>query len=222
MKKLVYVFLVCFALFRIGEIYGNGWDVEYWQYLNLKNWECGPYKLYTIGETRLNHNISTFYYFKIAENFAYQALPFLDLEAHYCFIYNKSRGSSQFKHANRLEFEINPFVTFEDWVTLKWRNRIELQKKQGVSHIQFIARHRTLASFAIKKSCYLTSIQIYDEIFYDFDTNRISQNRFVPCELSFKADCDITVDLFVMIRNFYSFSSKKWYKSFAIGSEIGF
>jgi hypothetical protein len=127
-------------------------DLEYWQNLTSNTWGKGSYKLYTLCECRFNKNLSTLYYFRIAENFAYQALPCLNLEAHYSFLSYKSRGASHFTYANRLELETNSLLQMVNGAKFIWRNRLELIKKQGVSHIQFVYRHRIICSVPHSKS----------------------------------------------------------------------
>lgn len=198
------------------------WDLEYWQYFNWKNWEKDPYKLYTIGEFRLNRDITRPYYYKITENFAIRALPYLDLEVHYSFLYKKTRGNTRFTNTQRLEFEANPFVQWDNGFTLKWRNRLELLKKQEVSTIQFVFRHRIMAIIPLENTGKLTSLHIYDEVFYDFDTHKFTQNRFVPVELSFELTPKTRLNVFFMVRNFVNISSNEWFRSFVLGSNLEF
>ncbi len=221
-KRLLRVCFFLLTLFYFNCAFGSKTDTEYWQYINWKNWEHGPYKLYTIGEIRLNKDISRVYYYRITENFSFQAFPGLDLEAHYSYITNKSKGATQFKHTSRLELEVNPTLNFDNGISATWRNRLELLKKQRVSHIQFVVRHRALLSFPIENWGCLTSIKTYDEVFYDFDTNKFTQNRFVPFQLSFVLHRDLTINMFLMLRNFFSFSTSKWNRSIVLGTEVQF
>lgn len=217
MRAALFAALVCVSQARASQ-----WDGEYWQYLNWTNWECVPYKLYTVAEARVNHDFSKFYYYRITENFAYQALSWLDLEAHYSFVYHESRGATHFKNTHRLEFEVNPWMRFDNGITLKWRNRFEFLKKQGVSHIQYVLRDRLLALFPFENCGRITAFKIYDEVFYDCTLGKVTQNRIVPIELTLKVNECTALDLFMMVRNFFGLSSHKWYRSIVIGSELSF
>jgi len=218
--KLPLNFLIVFLLvILVGPIQASQWDSEYWQSLTVKNWEKGSCKLYTAFETRLNRDHSRFNYYRISENFAYQALPDLSFEAHYSFLYSKSHGASRFLNSNRLEFEMNPSLNLSKGIVWRWRNRLELIKRQGISPIRFVFRHRFMTVFSIKSGP-LSSVNVYDEFHYDFSTKKITQNRFVPIELSFIVNRYLSIDLFFMIRNF--FTSNQWYRSMVAGSEINF
>lgn len=221
MKTCFFIFCLAFAGI-LNPLFGANWDTEYWQYLTVKNWKSGPYQLSTSGEMRLHQDVSNVYHYRISEYFAYQALPNLDLEVHYSYIYNKPKGAMRFNHTSRLEFEINPSLSFSNGITFKWRNRLELLKKHGVSHIEFVGRHRTLLFLTVRNCGFLSSIQAYDEIHYDFKTSRITQNRFVPIELSYVFKDTVALDLFVMLRHFYIFSLVRWSRSIVLGTEIAF
>jgi len=218
----LFLIIISNAILSWNSALASSWDWEYWQYFNWTNLKCGPYKIYTIGELRLNKDISRFYYYRLTANSAYQALSWLDLEAHYSFIYNKSRGSQHFTYASRLEFEANPILRLDHGITLKWRNRFEFLRRQHNSKIQYILRHRMEATFPVKCFGRLTSIKCSDEFFYNVATNKFTQNRFIPIEMSFVLNSKISIDIFIMLRNFYSLSSDKWFRSMVFGSELKF
>lgn len=219
LKQQLFALAIGFFFSTLG---ATEWDLEYWQYVRFENWKSKPYSIYTIGEVRLRDDLSQFYYYRIAENFAYQALPHLDLEAHYSYIYYKTRTSMRFNSVNRFEFEANPDLTLCNGIQLIWRNRLELLKKQDIKHFQFVIRQRLMAVIPIECAGKLTAIHVYDEVFYDFDTHKFTQNRFAPLELTFQLTERVTIDVFLMARHFFSLSSSKWYRSIVLGSALRF
>lgn len=223
----------CMALLsNSGSVCAHKWDLEYWLNVNWENWEKGPYRLFTNSEIRFNQDVSKFYYYRVTEGFAYQACPILDLEAHYSLIYNKSPGASQFLTTQRLEIEVNPSYRFDNGIAIKSRNRMQLIKKQKLfsrrhlqennGAVQYVFRKRLLVSFPLKNCDNISSVQIYDEVFYDFDLNKFTQNRLVPIEMTFAINRRLDCNVFFMIRNFYSLGSDQWFKSFVIGSQLNF
>ena len=215
---LLTFFLIAFTCLSSG--YASKWDLEYWQYFNCKNMECCSFKLYTTGLIRLNKDISRFYYYRITENFAYQALSWLDLEAHYSFLYSKPRGALRFTTKNRLEFEVNPTFCFGNCATLQWRNRLEIIKRQHISQLTYRLRDRLMVKVPVQYCGKLCSLNFYDEIFYNFNLKKFTENRFVPIEMSFILCEQINIDVFFMIRNF--FRTDRWYNSFVLGTQLEF
>lgn len=219
--RLKNFFFICAVLIAMS-VEAKKWDVEFWQYAYWTQAEWGPYKFYGVGEVRLRKDLTKFYYYRLSECFAYRALPCLDLEAHFSSIYNKSHGATHFTNTQRLEFEINPFQKYEYGVEFQLRNRIELLKRQHVKHIQFVFRQRVRISIPITCCGHLTAYRISNEFFYDFDHHKYSQNRFIPLQLAFDISQKLQMELFFMLRDHFSFSTSKWYRSLVFGSELRF
>ena len=202
--------------------FGAKWDVQYWQQLQWKSWESGRWKLYTLGETRLTHDLRWFTYYKISPSIAYRALENLDLELHYSYINVKTVSATAFSNRSRLEIEVNPFYTFKNGIEIKWRNRMEFIKQQKRLHIQYVTRQRLTLKFPLHYCGSLLALKVMDELFYDLARKRYSQNRFYPLILTFALGKEATLDLFLMVRSLFSFSSNKWYRQAALGTTISF
>lgn len=216
MKILCCLFLAVFVF----PLHASKWDVEYWQGLRWTQWKCDRAELYASASFRMNENITRPYYYRISQNIAYQAFQNLDLELHYSFIYHRHHSRGHFSTTNRLEIEVNPFVTLCHDIKLKSRNRIEFLKKQDVSYIEYVSRHRFMAVFPLKNCGKLKQISCSDEVFYHFKNNRFTQNRFIPLELLFELNSKSSFSLFLMIRN--HLSSQRWHRSFVLGTEFDF
>lgn len=223
MKSNVFVFSVAVAALFFsffGSLQGAQWDTEYWQNFNCKNWESGPYKLYTTAEIRLNQDATRFYFYRLTENFRYRAKPYLDFEAHYSAIEDKPINAKHFQLVQRLELEANPFFTLDNRISLNWRNRIQFVKTEYVWKITSIFRHQFMVTFPIKNCGRLESIRCYDEVFYNINTHRFYQNRFTPVELTFRLSRKTTIGVFLMLRNFHVGTT--WYRSIVWGTRLGF
>lgn len=205
---------MCQSLF-LSFLYATKWDVEYWQSLKWKNYENCQFKLYTDGQIRINKDLSRVYYYRISECVAYSVFPDLDVEAHYSFLYLKNRGATRFNNVQRMELEVNPSLPLNDCVSLRWRNRYELIKKQDSAFYRSVFRHRVLVQY--KMEDYTMSAS--DEVFYDFKTHKFTQNRWMPLQINFDVK-KMNLGFFFMLRNFYT--SNKWYRSVVLGSEVNF
>jgi hypothetical protein len=198
------------------------WDLEYWQFINIPNWSCGPYSLYTTGEIRLRDDLSQIYRYRISENFAYQPFPFLALEAHYGLIYVIPEKAKHFIRENRLELEVNTFKTLQKGVDINWRNRMEFVRRQGQSKTIYIFRHKFMTVFSLENYGRLTALRVHDEVFYDFNISKFTQNRFFPIDMVFAINQRSTISAFFMIRNYFSGGQNQWYRSVVLGSELVF
>jgi len=105
---------------------------------------------------------------------------------------------------------------------LKWRNRYELIKKQHLSQLQSVFRHRVMIVFPIKNGGSFLSVNCSDEVYYDLNTHQFTQNRLIPMELTCLFNSKLSMNLFIMLRHFFSSSSNQWYRSIVLGSELTF
>lgn len=220
-NRYTVAFLTLLQFLSFSYAMASNWDIEYWQYFNWTNFKHQNFQLYTTAELRANKDISTFYYVNACENFAYQACLWLDLEAHYCFVYSKNRGSSIFTTTQRAEVEINPHFTLQSGINIKWRNRLTFNKKQR-TQLVYLLRDRLRIEVPIDNCGNLISYSCSNEVYYDFNISKLTQNRLIPLSLTFQLSRNTTLEAFLMIRNFYSPTSEQWYRSIVLGSEFGF
>lgn len=217
--------LLFLILFSSTAAYANDWDLEYWQYFRWKDWEKEGLQIYTAGETRLFKDLTKYYYSRLSANVSYRTLFCLDLEAHYSLINVKPHGTTAnapFIFIQRYELELNPFMELPNGVTIKWRNRMEFLKRETLNHYQHIFRHKTNLIIPIHNKGPWIAIKISDEIFYDFDLKKFTQNRLIPLEFTFELNKNVFFSLFFQVRNFYSLGTDKWFRSFVFGSELQF
>lgn len=215
LKYFIIIFLGFTSL-----VFSTFWDQEYWLFMRCEQWNKSPYKFYYSGEVRSNHAMKKVYHYRMSENFLYEARPHLDLEAHYSYIFSKPKDSCHFRNTSRYELEINPYFSIKN-SHFRFRNRIEFIKRNRETDWQYVFRQRTSLRFLVKNMVYITSIGMNNEFFFDFKRDQITQNRFVPLEVSFKFS-SINLNAFIMIRDLHSFNFNRWLKSFVVGTEISF
>lgn len=221
MKRFTF-WLVILLLFPSHAVFSTNWDTEYWQTFRWNNWKSKDRMLsfYTTGEARLNRDCSRPCYYRLTGNLVRQIRPYLDTEAHFSVIYNKSRGSLHFSNTQRLELEINPKISFTNGTHLKFRNRLELIKRQHSVQIQPVFRHKTSLTFPIKKGGFFHTLTCSEEFYYDLESHLFTQSRFFPIELNYIMAPNKSLNIYCMIRHF--FSNNKWYRSLVLGTEFRF
>ncbi|CUI17965.1 hypothetical protein PNK_2369 [Candidatus Protochlamydia naegleriophila] len=220
LRKQFSFWLAALSLLPCHAAFPANWDIEYWQSLRWTHWTCAHTTLYTTGEVRLNRGCSSPCYYRLTGNLARRIRPFLDAEAHFSFIYNKSRGSPHFTNTQRLELEINPKISFNSGINLKCRNRLELIKKQQSVQIQTVLRHKISLTFPIQGCGRLNTLTCSEEFYYDLNTHLFTQSRFFPLELNYAVTPNTSLNVYCMIRHFLS--NDKWYRSLVLGTEFNF
>lgn len=196
----------------------RNWD--YWQMASFTNWESGKFKYYTSGEAWINLTHAEDFLYRASANLAYEASNNLTLEAHYSLIFNRPLSEKHFFRNQRVELEVNPAYTSKSGISVIWVNRFELLKLQEVSSLQYIFRHRTKVRFPLTNFGRIKSINIADEIFYDFNFQTVVQNRFTPVELEVEIHSASRLSIFFLIRTLRTVDF--WENSYVFGSFIEF
>lgn len=208
-----------FLIFICGSLCAS-WDVEFWQLVNYTQLECRSVQISGFGELRLNRDISQISYVRVGENIACQVLPNLDLEASYFLIYRKPRGGTHYGFVNRLDLQINPFMYLAQNRLVQWRNRVMFLSIQHAPKILYVLTHRVQLVQSLTECGMLVALKCSDEIYYNIGSGQFTQNRFIPIQLTIAFTPRVSLDLFLMVRNFMS--SGNWYRSLVIGSQLEF
>lgn len=212
--KLTIFFLLCI------QSYGHCWYTEYWQELTWNVWECKPLSFSIYAKINTDNHWKEVRAIQISEQLAYQASENWSFELHYTYINGKSvvKGS-QWLWRHRAELEANYTFNLSCKNSIKTRNRLEIRKEKQQPKLIYRLRQRTLFEIALDHSIF-KSFSIYNEIFYDFKTHRFNQDRICPFQLTFELTEKIQMDLYFIIRLFYS--APHWKKSAVVGTEIKF
>ncbi len=220
MKFIGTLLFICIPLLLEGH-----WDVEYWQDGRWAQYTHDPFTFYGTASIRFDEDVSRLYYYRATENLAYKACKNIDFEFHYSFIYAKQSDDESFTEEirfltrHRFEFEVNPHATLRNGTTIHMRNRLELIKRQHTNPLDKILRHRLQFVFPVK-SRRLLSFECSDEIHYEINIGRFTQNRFIPLGVKIKMNQHLTILPYVMIRNFRT--EGVWFRSIVFGSNLLF
>lgn len=221
LKALIVALILFLFLFQLKNRL-NAWEGEYWTQMNATLFESDPYRIYTVVEVRIDDNFTDLYFFRFTQNFAYQLRPFLGVEAHYSFIYDRPPGAFSFIETHRIEFEVNPSWDLSEKAKLLCRNRFELIKSNGNPSFRQTFRHRSMIVFPVENQGSLTAISVSEEVFYHFNQREFTQSRFIPLQLSFKVNPKVVLDLYVMVRNFFATRENRWLNHYVLASQLTF
>jgi len=94
-----------------------------------------------------------------------------------------ARGRTAF---TRLEFELNPRCALSDRLTFSARNRVELRWIEDVEGINERLRLRPQLDVLTPWAGPVQGVFINNEVFYDFDQQRVTENRLTPFGVVFR------------------------------------
>lgn len=159
-------------------------DFQYWQRLQFKAIDTKYFDFTTYGELRFAEDASDFHFWQTSQKFQFDPIKHLSLGINYTHLQEEVLDSrtrkDEFKYHNRLELEINPYFNITDYVKVKNRNRMEFRwiEDRGSDNARF--RHLWQVEVPIKGVLILQSVYTNDELFYDFNREQFTQNRWIP------------------------------------------
>lgn len=202
-KCAVFVFAICWLL-PAPSVFSED-DVQYWSRLSIKAIDTNYFDYVTYGELRLTEDSSDFHFWQTSQKFQFDPIDHLSLAINYTHLQEEVSDSktrkSEFKVHNRFELEVNPYAAIKDYVKIKSRNRIEFRwiEDRGSDNTRF--RQMWQIEVPIKKVPFLQSIYINNELFYDFNREQFTQNRWIPGGVAIKIYEKSLIRIFYMIQS---------------------
>lgn len=215
-KYLTFIFLL---LMPISLCAGEHLE-EYWQQLSVLNWQKGPYKIDTYYEYRFFEPISRLRRLQISERFIWAYSKYLEFRFNLTLLANRGLNEKKYIFTKRLELEINPTLPLPCNYTVSMRNRLECRKVQFVNKISWITRNRLAITKFFNDKGPLTSIGMLDEIFYNYDLDKFTENRFTFLELGFRLPCSVNMLFFAMLKSNQAIGG--WTQAIVLGTQFNF
>jgi len=211
---LLLIFLGSFCKLQ-GECYS-----EYWQKLFLTMWKTESFQLGTFVRIDTDNHMVNIRSVQISEQMAFNVSKEFTFEFHYTYIHGHAlvpHADWQWQH--RLEIEGNRTFYFSNGNKISTRNRLEIRKLENNPVIQYRLRQLTMFTMPLEKG-HLKLFSVYNEVFYDLTHHRFTEDRLYPCQFTFAVNERVKIDLFFMMR--YYFSASHWHRSAVLGTQLIF
>ena len=218
MRKLV-VFLILSFLF-ISPAFAED-DFQYWSWYDIKLIDTEYVDFINHSQLRFFDDSSDFSLWFTSQRLRFDFFKHLGFGLNHTYIeneVNRTTSKKQFKYQHRLELEINPRWTLNNFLKIKNRNRFEFRwiEDRGSNNTRF--RHRWHLEVPIKQVESIKSIYANNEFFVDFKSREINENRAVPLGISFTTSEKTGFSIFYMIQS--KKGSKDWSSNQVLGTKI--
>ena len=194
-------------------------DWQSWNNAALRWFDGEHVSLTTAVEVRLTDDFSDATLFRAGQAAGTSLAPWLRADIAYRFTESKV-ASGSYRHQHRAEFQLTPHRTLTDRVGVSFRNRVEWRWTQGAGQVNERTRHRLQFNYATPDWRPLRGLFASNEIFYDFDRGRTSENRFIPLGLSFRLHDHASLNLHYMLRSTRGASATSWSQAHVIGTGL--
>lgn len=123
-----------------------------------------------------------------------------------------ARGRTEFL---RVETELNPRFALTERLTFSARNRFEWRFIEDVDDVNHRLRLRPQLDFRTPGAGPVRGIFMHNEVFYDFDRARVTENRLVPFGLVFQPTAHTELRVYHLWRR--TLSGEQWFDFHVLG-----
>lgn len=123
-----------------------------------------------------------------------------------------SRGRTELL---RLELELNPRAALTERLTFSSRNRVELRFIEQVDGVNERVRIRPQLDYATPWAGIVHGVFMNNEVFYDLDQRRITENRLTPFGLTFRPSPMLELRAYHLWR--HTRLGREWFDFHALG-----
>ncbi|KAF0093338.1 MAG: hypothetical protein E1N59_2932 [Puniceicoccaceae bacterium 5H] len=195
-------------------------STAYWAAWGVDVWKGDQFSTRTSTENRHDDDFDLAY-FRITQEFYYKPNAVWTLGV--IPTYESVRSAGDWKDIYRVNLEASPTFKLSDKLSLKLRNWYEIRRKQDMgskSYDRF--RQQVAFTYAADWLPGLTSVSCSNEVFYDFNAERINQDRINPLKLNFKINDRCKTSVFYLYQAQRVGLSEDWTGTHVIGASTSF
>ena len=116
----------------------------------------------------------------------------------------------------RFEFEINPTFRLTDSLTLSFRDRLEWRWRDGGDDYTTRIRVRPQLDWTLRREGLFRGIFASNEVFFDFDQERVTENRLIPFGVLLRPSEHLDLRLFYLWRSTRAAQGWRDYHGFGV------
>lgn len=106
-----------------------------------------------------------------------------------------------------------------EWLAYAYRHLLALRAIECRGN-QWVSRHRVRCSYKMADMGVLTAVGLDTEVFYNYSTERLIENRFKPVKLFFSINRQTTFELFYMFQSKRLGSDQNWQTARVFGQSL--
>ena len=193
-------------------------DFGTWQWVSLEMYHHDKFTATLFNETRWRDNSTDFSLELVGPLFRYQAWSHTSfaLGAYYLHV---PRGFN-LDDTNQAWLDVEMLNTWKpaEGYAFSVRTMFENRWLEDPHGMRQVSRHRFGLAYTCKDFGPLAKIYANDEVFLDWDSGEIRENRAIPLAVTLKVRDNINVDIFPMIRS--TKGRDEWTNEYILGTHL--
>lgn len=155
----------------------------------------------------------------VSQKMKYRFNSHLDLGGGYSYMEGRPKPGKAWNTQHWFELEATPKLSLAPDLNLILRNRWESRwiESRDFEPV-FKSRHRLFLKYRTSFLPGMESMEISNEIFYNYTDGYVDENRFFPLSIHFKTSATTGFDVFCMMRSLRSASDQNWQTAYITGA----
>jgi len=222
LKKLFIALVLCLGLIAIraqAKTDHDG-DIQYWQTLGLKFHDGEHWRIQGTAQSRLFDHANYMGTYLFMPTVEYKLTKNWDLGGSYLYEGCRSDSGADYLMLHIFWLHVSPHWNLTDNLKFSMRHVAAYRAVESRDNY-WVSRHKFDLSYKLKDLGPLVGVGANTEVFYNYETHNICENRFVPLSLTFKLNEDIKLSLYGMIQSKdFSGGDDDWEHAYVFGQSL--
>ncbi len=196
-------------------------DNRTWQTLGINFYEDDNWRIKGAAQTRLFDDSKFLGVWLLAPTVQYKLHPNLDIGGTYLLEDVRAEAGDDYTRLHILWLHLSPHWNLSEKTKFSMRHLAGYRAIE--SHDNYwVSRHLFALDYKLEGCGRMVGVGIDTEVFYNYDTSRICENRFRPAKLTFKLTERAKLQLYFMLQSKRFGKSSSWENAYVFGQSVGF
>lgn len=196
-------------------------DVRTWQTLAVNFYEDDNWRFKAAAQTRMFDDSKFLGVWLVAPTVEYKLNKNWDIGSTYLLEDVRAEAGDDYTRYNIFWFHISPHWNLTENTLFAMRHTAAYRAVE--SHDNYwVSRHLFDLSYALHDCGALVGVGIDTEVFYNYDVDRLNENRFKPLKLTFALGKQTKLQLYGMLQSKRFGTNQSWDTAYVFGQTISY
>jgi hypothetical protein len=196
-------------------------DIRSWQTLGFTFHETDNWRFKGAAQTRLYDECQFLGTWLVAPAAEYKIHPNLDIGGAYLLEDARAEAGDDYTRLHIFWLYLAPHWNLNERVSVSMRHVLAYRKVESFDNY-WVSRHRFSFNYKLENLGRLTGMGAETEVFYNYETDRLSENRFKPVKATFTINPQTKFQLYFMLHSKRFGDDSSWQNAYVFGQSLSY
>lgn len=214
--------LLVMLIFVSGSLFAEfDEDNRTWQTFGFNFHETDNWRFKGVAQTRLYDDSKFLGTWLVSPIVEYKFHPNLDLGAAYLLEDVRAAAGDDYTRLHIYWLYLAPHWQLSDNLKFSMRHVLAYRYIESVNDY-YVSRHRFGMNYKLEDFGYLSAVGSDTEVFYNYETDRLSENRFKPVKATFTVNPQMKFQLYFMLHSKRFGDDSSWQNAYVFGQSLSY